>query len=479
MSTERRVTQLSARDAIFLAMDTETSWGHVGGITLLDPSTTAGFSYERLVERIAERVALVPRFAWKLREVGLGLDEPYWVEDRSFDVRRHIRRVSVPPPGGLRELGDLVGRLYARPLDRAHPLWEAWLIEGLADGRYGMFLKTHHCLMDGEGGANLAEVLSDLTPDAAGPIELPSGLDEARPMPPSEARVLRNVWLHTFRRGRNALTHVREAATEAIEGLVEGHHRTDPPSSADVPRASFNGPIGPRRVLAFGGVPLSRIKAIRKHLDVTVNDVVLELVGAVLRGYLQDRADLPALPLVACVPVSLRKAGDVRLGNQVTNMIVSLETDLLSPADRLLRIHSGARRAREKVEHGQLDFFNAIGDSLAPFAAHAVIELSSTEAAFENLPMIGNLVVSNVRSAPIPLYTAGARVDAMIPISMIQAGQGINVTVISYLDRMDFGFTVDPDLVSDPWDLAERVAPALDELEADVARFTERAGPAA
>ena len=149
-------------------------------------------------------------------------------------------------------------------------------------------------------------------------------------------------------------------------------------------------------------------------------------------------------------------------------MIVSLETDLLSPVDRLLRIHAGARRSREKVEHGQLDLFNALGDSLAPFAAHAVIELSSTETAFDNLPLIGNLVVSNVRSAPVPLYSAGARVDAMIPISMVQAGQGLNVTVISYLDRMDFGFTVDPDLVEDPWDMADRVGPALDDLERDI-----------
>mgnify|MGYP001829184018 FL=1 len=474
MTTDRQVNQLSARDAVFLAMDTEASWGHVGGLCLIDPAEAEGFSYEHLVDRIAERVAMVPRFSWKLREVGLGLDEPYWVEDRDFDVRRHIHPVTLPPPGGMHELGEVVGELYAETLDRDRPLWQVWLIDGLADGRYAMFLKTHHCLMDGEGGANLAEVLSDLSPDAEGPGNLPSGLSEARPMPPSEARVLRNLWLHGFTRSRNILHHVREAATGVIEELIEGHHRDDPPASAEVPRVSFNGPVGPRRVLAFSGVSLSRIKAIRKRLDVAVIDVVLELVGAALRGYLRDRDELPELALAALVPVSLRKGGDARLGNQVTNMVVSLETDLLSPVDRLLRIHAGVRRAREKVEHGQLDLFNAMGDSLAPFAAHAVIELSSTEAAFENLPMMGNLVVSNVRSAPVPLYTAGARVDAMIPISMVQAGQGLNVTVISYIDRMDFGFTVDPDLVPDPWDMADRIPSALDELERDVERF---AGP--
>ncbi len=291
-------------------------------------------------------------------------------------------------------------------------------------------------------------------------------------MPPSEARVLRNAWLHGFTRGRNALRHMGEIANEAWEGLVDGHHRLDPPSPDEVPRVSFNGAVGPRRSLAFQGISLARVKAIRKRLDVTVNDIVLELVGTILRGYLRDRGELPEGPLVACVPVSLRSKGDARLGNQITNMIVSLETDLLSPTDRLLRIHGGARRAREKVEHGQLDFFNAIGDSLAPFAAHALIELTSSEELLENLPMIGNLVVSNVRSAPMPLYTAGARIEAMIPMSMVQSGQGLNVTVISYMDRMNFGFTVDPDLVPDPWDMAERVEPALEALERDVERYT-------
>lgn len=475
MSDDRRVTQLSARDAIFLAMDTDTTWGHVGGLCVLDPSTADHFDFERFLARVEERVALVPRFKWKLREVGLGLDEPYWVEDPHFHIRDHVKRISVPEPGTLREVGDLIGKIYAKTLDRSRPLWEVWLIEGLEDGRYAMFMKTHHCLMDGEGGAGLAEVMSDLSPDASGPIHLPEGLDEAAPAPPSEARVLRNAWLHGWTRSRNVFRHVQEAATQAFGGLSRGHHSFDPPSPDDVPRVSFNAPVGSRRAFSFADVSLERVKAIKKELDVTINDVVLEIVGSILRGYLRDLGEQPELPLVACIPVSLRKTGDTQLGNQITNMVVSLETDLLSPVDRLLRIHRGALRAREKVEEGQLDLFNAIGDSLAPFAAHALIELTGSEAALENMPMIGNLVVSNVRGAPTPLYTAGARIDSMVPMSMVQAGQGLNVTVLSYRDQMDFGFTVDPNLVPDPWDLADRVAPALDELERDMDRVAQGA----
>jgi WS/DGAT/MGAT family acyltransferase len=477
MSSERRVTQLSARDAIFLAMDTETTWGHVGGLCVLDPSTADDFSYQSLVRRVEERIGLVPRFKWKLREVGLGFDEPYWVEDPDFDVRKHLHRVDAPSPGTTRELGDLVGRLYAKALDRSRPLWEVWLIERLANGRCAMFMKTHHCLMDGEGGANLAEVMSDLSPDASGPIRVPEGFDEASPVPPTEARVLTNAWLHGWTRSRNAFRYARDAASEALGGLVQGHRAFDPPAAADVPRVSFNAAVGTRRALSCAAISLERVKAIKKSLHVTVNDVVLEIVGSVLRADLRDRGELPDLPLAACVPVSLRRPGDARLGNQLTNMIVSLETDLLSPVDRLLRIHRGAQRAREKLGQTHVDLFNAIGESLAPFAAHALIELSSGEAALRRLPLIGNLVVSNVRGAPEALYTAGARIEAMYPISMVQAGQGLNVTVLSYRGRMDFGFTVDPDLVPDPWALARRVEPALEALEQDMARVVESPGP--
>lgn len=476
MSRERRVTQLSARDAIFLAMDTETTWGHVGALSVLDPSTADDFSYEILVRRVEERIGLIPRFKWKLREVGLGFDEPYWVEDLDFDVCKHLHRVDAPSPGTPRELGDLVGRLYARALDRARPLWEVWLIEGLADGRCGMFMKTHHCLMDGEGGAGLAEVISDFSPDASGPIHVPDGFDEASPVPPTEARVLTNAWLHGWTRSRNAFRYARDAASEALGSFLQGHRSLDPPAPADVPRVSFNAAVGSRRALSCAAISLERVKAIKKSLDVTVNDVVLEIIGSILRADLRDRGELPDLPLAACVPVSLRTPGDARLGNQITNMIVSLETDLLSPVDRLLRIHRRARRAREKLAKTHVDLFNAIGESLAPFAAHALIELSSSEAALQNLPLIGNLVVSNVRGAPAALYTAGARVEAMYPISMVQAGQGLNVTVLSYTGQMNFGFTVDPDLIPDPWALADRVEPALEALEQDLARVIERSG---
>lgn len=282
-----------------------------------------------------------------------------------------------------------------------------------------------------------------------------------------------NAYVHAWTRSRNALRHVRDAARQRLGEIFERRRTFDPPTPGEVPRVSFNGVVGPRRAFSCAAIPLERVKAIRKDLDVTVNDVVLELVGSLLRAYLSDRGELPQRPLAACVPVSLRPSGDSRLGNQITNMVVSLETDQSIAVDRLFCIHRGSQRAREKLEDVQVDLFNAVGDSLAPFATHALIQISSSESALRNLPLMGNLVVSNVRGAPAALYSAGARIEAMYPISMVQAGQGLNVTVLSYMDRMDFGFTVDPDLVPDPWDLADRVLPALEELERDVARVIE------
>jgi WS/DGAT/MGAT family acyltransferase len=337
-----------------------------------------------------------------------------------------------------------------------------------------MFFKTHHCLMDGEAGTGLSEVLSDVSPDATGPVHVPEGFNEAVPVPPTERQVLANLWAHGWNRSARAAHYLREAATGALSSIVRRRHAFDPPTPAEVPRVSFNGAVGGRRALSYVSIPFDTVKSIRKHLDVTVNDVVLEIVGSTLRGYLEDRGERPERALVACVPVSLRKAGDKHLDNQITNMAVSLATDLPGPVDRLMHIHRSARRSREKLSAGPSDAFTAVGESLAPFAAHALMQITASETALRNMPLLGNLVVSNVRGSPVPLYTAGAKVEVMVPMSMVEAGQGLNVTVISYTGRLDFGFTVDPDLVPDPWSLADRVPIALAELEEDVARTLGR-----
>ena len=157
--------QLPGSDAIFLAMDTDTVYAHVGALTVLDPSDAPRFSFARVRELTDERVRDIPRFTQKLRQVPLDLDRPYLVEDPHFNIDNHLHRIAVPSPGTMRELGELAGHLYASHLDRRKPLWEAWFIEGLERGKVALLVKTHHCLIDGASGAGLGEMLFDVEPD--------------------------------------------------------------------------------------------------------------------------------------------------------------------------------------------------------------------------------------------------------------------------------------------------------------------------
>jgi WS/DGAT/MGAT family acyltransferase len=459
MPSSPQARQLSDGDAIFLAMETGNAGGHIGSLLVLDPATNPDFDFDFLARRIEERVALLPRFSWRLHEIPFGLDRPYWVQDESFDAREHIYRAAVPKPGSLEQVAEIAGRLHARPLDRSRPLWEAWLIEGLEGGRYALYMKVHHCLMDGASGVGLGEILSDLTPDATAPI-VPEVLQESAPIAPSTSEIASNKFVNSFGRRKRLAEHfargvqvlARDWGTPDAQGLFP-----------TVPRLFFNGAVGPRRGLATTALPLDRILALKKHFDVKLNDVVLQVVGTAMRRYLRERGELPDEHLVATCPVSTRSADDGTLDNQLTNMSVSLGTDHECPVERLQHIHASATRAKVGLEKGGFDVLAALGESLAPGAVGWLMR--GLGAAPEQAPLPGNFVVSNVRATPVPLYMAGARIESLMPMSLLQSGQGLNVTVVSYTDRLDVGITVDPDVVPDAWSLAEQFPAALEELE--------------
>ena len=276
--------QLEGSDAIFLAMETPEAPGHVGGLTLLDPSTSPTFSYAHLCEVVNQRIRLEPRYMRKLVEVPFGLDRPYLVEDPDFDIARHMHRIAVPSPGGLRELAELAGELYRRPLDRDRPLWEMWFIEGAENGRVALMMKSHHCLMDGMAGASLGELLCDLEPAPEnGPI-LPPGHDAPSAEPPSTWDLAwgaaRNVATAPARMTAFTGSMLKQTAAAVVASLGDTNA---PPLPTQVPATSFNQPLGPRRALAATSIPLEDVKAIKKHFDVTVNDVVLAITGSAVR----------------------------------------------------------------------------------------------------------------------------------------------------------------------------------------------------
>jgi len=448
--------QLSDGDAIFLSMETPSSGGHVGALMILDPSTGEGFDFETLREHIASRIVLVPRFGWRLQSALLGLDRPYWVEAEDFEPGDHIVRTAVPRPGRLDQVTALASRLHAQPLDRARPLWEAWLIEGLEGGRFALYLKTHHCLVDGTGGSGLAGVLADLSPEVTALPSVPEEYREARPAPPSAFEVV-------SRAARNGASRPLRLAEHLGRGLRELWPSSDEDAATgEIERLSFNRSVGRRRAFATATLELQRLGDLKKHFDVKMNDVVLAVVGSAMRRWLRDRGETPERSLVAMCPVSTR--GDEKgLGNRITSMAVSLATDVADPVESLRAIHESSRIAKRGVSSGSFDWIAAVGESLVPAAAQLLVRAGDLAA--DAAPLPGNFVVSNVRSAPVPLYLGGARVESMMPMSLLAVGQGLNVTVVSYCDRLDIGILVDPELVSDPAALAEQFPLALEELE--------------
>jgi diacylglycerol O-acyltransferase len=458
--------QLSALDGVFLAFETPDTPGHIGGLAILDPSShpQQDFGFDAFVDFVAERLALCPRFGWRLQHVPFGLDHPYWIDDEELDLRRHIRAIGLPSPGGMTELADVASYLFAKPLLPDQPLWEIFFIEGLQGGRTALLWKVHHCLMDGVSGAGLVELLFDLGP-------VPS----ARPLFPVDDRSVagRPVGLlEMATRGlRNAadrplamLRHLSRIGTQTIEQL-----QTDGLAGvASAPRSPLNGVVGPRRSVAWSRISLERVKQLKNELDVTINDVVLALTSGAVRGYLERRDALPAESLVAAVPVSLRSADDKSMGNQVSEMGVVWGTHVADPLERVQLIHEASTRAKSCAKARRVNPLELMAETLHPAAMRLVARISA--GAGDDIPLPSNAVVSNVPMSPVPLYIAGARLESLVPMSLLAPTQGFNITVVSYCGELHFGVIADPDLLDNVWEIADALPKALLELEAASAK---------
>jgi len=462
--------RLSGADAGFVYGETPSWHMHAGTLVVLDPSTApGGFDVHRLRALLEARAGLLGPFLRRLVEVPFGLDRPAWVNDAHLDLDRHFHRVGVPPPGGPRELGALVGDLFAYKLERDRPLWEDWFIEGLEDGNVGLLFKVHHSLVDGARGARLYEVLFDLDPDA--PFERP-GTPElgGERIPPGWEMALRALprLAATPLRAIRTAGHLGGSALRMLRfrGSAEWAAATFP---FQAPRTSLNQAITPHRGFAFCSVPLSGVKTIKNALSVTVNDVVLGICAGALRRYLADRGELPTTPLIAQVPVAVHvdAGGDATgsaWGNAVAVMGAALATQLDDPAERLRAIHTSTHSA--KAMHGALgdDLILDLADVAPPGVLAAGVRAYTRLRLTERHPPIFNLIVSNVRGPSFPLYIAGARLVANYPMGPLLDGGGLNITVLSYLDQIDFGFVVCPEIVADPWQLADATSLAFAEL---------------
>jgi WS/DGAT/MGAT family acyltransferase len=478
--------QLTSLDAQFLAMESPRRYGHVGGLAILDPSTTPDgeLTAAHLCRLVSERLHLLKPFRWRLVDVPLGLDHPYWIEDPDFDLDFHIRDTGAPPPGDDRALAEQVARIFARPLDRTRPLWELYLIHGLQGGRVAALTKIHHAVVDGVSGAEILGLLLDPSPEGR-EIE-PPARDAVGERVPSQPEMLARGLLGLPRQPLRALRGLPSvlpratgipgaSAVPGVPTLTRAGARlrgmfgspTDggllEVSTARAPRTRFNGPVSQHRRFAFGSLPLDSVKALKNELGITVNDVVVALCATGVRDWLRERDELPDEPLVAMVPVSVRtpeQAGT--FGNRVSFMVVPIPTHIDDPRERLMAAHSYLASAKENHRALPADILTEASNFIPPAlfnrAARGMSEL------FGRVRAPLNLVISNVPGPRIPLFMAGARLDGNYPVSVVTDGVGLNLTVMSYRDNVDFGIICDRDQIDDAWSLIHSIAAALEEL---------------
>ncbi len=470
--------RLGGLDAAFLYAETPSWHMHVSALLVVDRSDAPGFSFDALKAVTVERLPSVPQFRWRPVEVPLGLDRPVWVEAEDFDPDYHIRRIGVPAPGGAPELDELVGRLIGYKLDRSKPLWEMWVIEGLADGMVAVLTKIHHSIIDGVSGAGLAEILLDLEPNASQPVTEMRGSLHHQPAPNPwrlfGQGLVTAAFATPWRMARYSAELTRKAWT--LVGMLRSER--PPTTPLRTPRTRFNAPITPHRSFAAASVPLSRVKALKAAYDVKLNDVILALCAGALRRYLDHLGELPADPLVAQVPVSLRAEGDDQVGTKVGPMFTSLATDVEDPAKRLLAIHDDTTRAKAMRQalsaHGIMGLTETTPPGLLALAAR----MYTTAGLEQHGPPLYNLIISNVPGPPFPLYMAGAELARMYPMGPLILGGGLNITVLSYLDRLDFGFLTCPETAPDTDFIADGIALALEELERAAGFTIEEPEPA-
>jgi len=490
------VKQLSGLDAAFLYLETPTTYGHVTGLMIFDRPSRRFDPRAAVNEVYASLIGRIEPMRRRLAEVPFGLDHPYWIADEHFDLDFHLRALDLPAPGNREQLADQVARIVGRPLDRRRPLWEVYVIDGLADHQWALLTKYHHATIDGAAGQLLlAEVLST---DPTAPAPPPSPPWDAEPMP-SSTELLKlaaaNLAVNPAKAVRTQLRIVRSAAqalgltsvsatAAAASNLVRraagmpgraGSATDERPKislpATPAPPTPWNRAITPHRRFAMRSTSLDDVKRVKHATGGTVNDVVMAVCAGALRHYLADHDALPDRPLRAMVPVSVRTGDEADpWTNRVSAIIADLPTDVDDPLERVARCRAAMASAKRQLELVPAEALIDITRYSPPVVSTAASRLVSQLRLADRVNVLPvNVVISNVPGPREPLYFRGARMQHQFPVSIVTDGQGLNITVQSYLDRLDFGLIADRDLLPDLSDLADLHAAEIDRLVAATA----------
>jgi WS/DGAT/MGAT family acyltransferase len=464
---QQHLERLSAIDASFLANESPTSHMHVGAVTIIEGPPPP---FEEFLDGLRARLHLVPRYRQKLAQHPGG--RPLWVDDHDFNLEYHVRQTALPRPGSEAQLMRLTARIMSQQLDRTKPLWEVWLVEGLDDGRVAMISKTHHALIDGVSGIDLATVMFDLGPVPADLGEETAGLEAWTPTPqPSTPELVAGGIAGLARAGLgvaagavSALSHPNEAiaqAREAAEGIGEILWAGLNPA----PDTPLNVEIGPHRRFVGVRCQLSDFKAVKNALGGTVNDVVLSVVSGALREWLHARGvRTEGLEMRALVPVSIRAEHEHgQLGNRIAAMRAPLPVYVEDPVARL----GVVREAMDGLKESKQAVGAEVMASVQNFAPPTIL----AQAARINFSTrLFNLIVTNVPGPQFPLYVRGREMLEVFPVAFLPKGHALAIAIMSYNGGLNFGLLGDFDAMPDIERFGEGLSTALAELVAIAGR---------
>ncbi|MDQ6779078.1 MAG: wax ester/triacylglycerol synthase family O-acyltransferase [Actinomycetota bacterium] len=454
--------RLSGLDSSFLHLEHDSAHMHVGACTIFEGPAP---EHDELIEAIVSRLHLVPRYRQRLAYVPFEQGRPVWVDDPHFNPRYHVRDTALPRPGGEEELKRLAGRVFSQALDRAKPLWELWLVEGLKDGRFALLSKTHHALVDGISGVDIATVLFDSAPDPM-PIARPEQEWIPRP-PPSDSQLLADALLERatvpgeIARGvRAVLRGPRKVAGRVGENLV-GVGAMAWAGLNPAPPSPFNVPIGPHRRFTWVTSDLATFKAVKDATGGTVNDVILTVVAGALGRYMRLHGHpTDGVVLKAMVPVSVRADVDRgALGNQVSAMWAPLPVGMTDPIQRLLRIRHEMQGIKDSGQAVGAQVLTSLSGFAPPTIVAQATRLQSRQRFF-------NVVVTNVPGPQFPLYMLGRRLEAIFPLVPLAKNTALGIAIMSYKGQLNFGLTADFDALQDVETLAEEIESCIEEIAA-------------
>lgn len=460
-------TRLNPLDAAWIVTESRATPNHVGGLLIFKLPDDAPRDYLRsMMHEFRSHRGFVAPWNRRLKHAFNLNPVPVWIEGDAIDLEYHVRHAALPWPGGERELGELVGRLHSTPIDLARPPWECTVIEGLEGGRFALFIKMHHSLIDGIAGMRLLQ--RAMSTSATKSLKLPPFWASSDSVPPAGRRAPAPTIDSVMAAAAQALRGQLRSVPQLLAAFGKMARRVGSPADGmtlpfDAPLSALNGRVREKRRFATQAFEMTRLRALADATGCTLNDVVLAICGGALRHYLLEHDSLPDKPLTAGIPISVRPKDSAETGNAISFIVATLGTDIADAAERLAAIRASVRHAKEHVQGLPRD---AMMQYTVLLMAPTIVTLL-TGIGGRARPMF-NITISNVPGPDKPLYFRGAQLLAMYPASIVTHGQALNITCLSCAGRMDFGFTGCHSSVPSLQRLAVYAADALAELEAAV-----------